>query len=205
MTAWRLKSYSLRTLLLVPVMFGGIWWWSTWPDRTANSFVTHLANHDMANVRQMLGLSPKDGLPLFAADDHPWGISADFGLPQFQRRSSIDWLLARGGFSIDASHASDRFRHCGFFVSRGAIRYSGVLAGPNETQIDPELNLAIDPFQLQFISASDVLRELAKTDSDVPVTIGRGDDHATLFVLGPPAAVAKIRARLAELDKPERK
>lgn len=201
MTVWRFRI-SLKMFLLLPVIVAGIWWWSTWPDRTARRFVTHLVDRDLANVSQMLGLEPNDGLPFFAAPDHPWGVPVEIGVPQFQRRSFADWLLARGSFSIEASHKRGRFHHGGFVVCRGAIDYSGALTALDEAPSDPGLDLTVDSFGLKFRAAPDILRELSQTDSDVPVTLGVSTDGSTLFISGPSAAVAKTRLRLGELDKP---
>jgi hypothetical protein len=199
---WRCLRFDLRALLLVPIIVGGMLWWSTWPDRTARKFVQHLANHDLLAVRRMLELSTESALPVFASVDHPCGQAASFSRPQFQHRTFVDRLLARGSFRIEASHVGGRrLRHSGLSVKRGAVCYSGVLFRPNKVRMEPESKLRFDPYRLQFASASDVLRELMATDSDIPVTIEVDSNDRRLIISGPPKEVERIRARLSELDK----
>jgi len=51
---WRRFRFGMRTLLFLPVLVGGVWWWSTWPERTARRFVRLLTERDVQAVQGML-------------------------------------------------------------------------------------------------------------------------------------------------------
>lgn len=70
--------YRLRTLLLLPVLFGAGWFWITWPDRTLDRLLIALDNGDMETAKLMIDstdyrLSFDDGLRLRHAKDKTLG------------------------------------------------------------------------------------------------------------------------------------
>jgi hypothetical protein len=50
----RLIRFRLRTLLALPIVFAAVWWWVTWPERSAHRFVDLLAAGDVKAARAMI-------------------------------------------------------------------------------------------------------------------------------------------------------
>jgi hypothetical protein len=51
-------QFSLRILLLLPVVFAALWWWVTWPDRTLREFRRLVAEGHHEAAASMLVFDP---------------------------------------------------------------------------------------------------------------------------------------------------
>ena len=93
----RLFRFRLRTLLALPIVFAAMWWWVTWPERSANKFVGLLAAGDIEAARAMI-----DGPQPTAAF---WQIvssgKVEFERLTFQSASWNEYLTAQRQFNFD--------------------------------------------------------------------------------------------------------
>ena len=126
----RCFRFGMRTLLLLPVLVGGVWWWGTWPERTAGRFVKLIAEGDVQAARSMLAST----VPKVTRDDSDsrnneldmWGVAQEggeqFDQPGFHPRSLVDRLFGRGTFSVSADRGKVRLYYGSFIARWGAIR-----------------------------------------------------------------------------------
>jgi hypothetical protein len=107
----RFLRFRLRTLLLLPAVFAAIWWWVTWPERTARRFVSLLAAGDFEAAQAMFestqpfeeffwpGVSKANAFPLLTFRGSRW-VDLATGRREFNINPSL--LANRGGASFVA-------------------------------------------------------------------------------------------------------
>ena len=119
-------QFGLRAMMLVPVFIGAVWWWSTWPERTARKFVHYLVMGDVAAAQKMMRDSTSPDLASL------WKVSekgeSQFIAPLIKSRSLTDWLYSRGEFNVDADQQALRTYFGSFVASRGSVRPNSDLA-----------------------------------------------------------------------------
>jgi hypothetical protein len=132
-------QFGLRPFMLVPVLVAAVWWWSTWPERTARRFVHYLAAGDVAAARNMMRNSTPSEL------ESLWKVSEKgeslFIAPLMKSRSRADWLYSRGEFNVDADQQSLRTYFGSFIASRGSVRPNSELA-PKQLTVFRTRNLS---------------------------------------------------------------
>jgi hypothetical protein len=92
----RFVRYSLRTLLVLPMLFAAAWWWLTWPERTAQRFV-RLLNDDPNAAKAMVDGRPKPSLGFWKIATSP---QCSFVLPTITSASWADCVAARRPFEV---------------------------------------------------------------------------------------------------------
>ena len=109
----RLFRFRLRTLLALPIVFAAAWWWLTWPERSANTFVELLAEGNVAAAQAMI-----DGPPL---SDAFWQIVTsgrfNFTRPSFPTASWREYMHGERQFDFDWEFKNSS-RRLGPFVAR---------------------------------------------------------------------------------------
>ncbi len=109
---WHPWRFSLRTLLMVPLVVGGIVTWTAWPDRTFNRFQQLVRNGNIDEACDMMRFG--DGCT-FAVGVRGPGLSfiidnttlswvqlsgTTIGMVQLDPRSLNDVVMARRHFSL---------------------------------------------------------------------------------------------------------
>jgi hypothetical protein len=117
-TRRRFPRFSLRTLLLLPVLFAAAWWWITWPERTARRFVELLSAGDFESARKMCDESQPIELIWMLARMPEFTFAA----PVVHDQSWGERLAGRRQFQIPWSFESNRGNLKGLVASRGRIR-----------------------------------------------------------------------------------
>ena len=152
-------QFGLRTFMLVPVLVAAVWWWSTWPQRTARRFVHYLVAGDVAAARSMMQNSTPSEL------ESLWQVSekgeSQFIAPLMKSRSLADWLYSRGEFNVDADQQKLRTYFGSFVASRGSVRTNSELA-PKQLTV----------FRTRNLSGEDALGRIrAEFNSNAPARI----------------------------------
>ena len=128
--AFKRIRFGLRTLLCVPLFVATVWWWTSWPERTAKRFVGLLNKGNVVAAQAMLVAQPVN--PAVAEKDPVWpdiwdlAVQEDVSLigSELRSRSISDVVGATGEFSISKGNLSN-VQHLnlgGFAVVRGRIR-----------------------------------------------------------------------------------
>lgn len=132
-------------MMFVPVLVGGIWWWHTWPERTARRFHQYLVQ---GNVEAAQAMSQSQ-----LASDFAWVVKSgesEFLPPRIHGRSWSDWFFSRGEFNVNADQEARRFYFGRFVVSRGTVK-------PPKSLDEPVIVIA---YQIQFLSADVALQKI---------------------------------------------
>lgn len=185
--------------MFVPVLVGGVWWWSTWPERTARRFVILIAAGDVQAARSMLAAAPE-----IVADDSAsrnakfdmWGVAergeVQFNQPGFHPRSPIAWLVARGDFSVSAEKQKVRIYYGGFVARRGVVQPLN--------ELEPSMLLMV--YSIRHVDVEHVLAKMkSEFTPGLPMRIAADEEQNRLILAGPKEAHDEFAKFLRGVDQ----
>lgn len=191
---WVRFRFGLRTLLALPLIVGGVWWWGTWPDRTARQFVALLSEGKVEAAKSMLRsqqteLAPNEFDIWSAAERH--GVRL---VPStVQGRSAVDVLAGRGNFTVrsEFEYVKLQIYFGEFMACRGYVQplnttgQQASFRGISLNNIDVES--AMSKLQTKFAPTS-------------PVKLAVNERGNSIIVMGDEAVCGQLETMLKELD-----
>jgi len=135
--------FGLRTLLCIPLIVAGVWWWTSWPTRTAQRFVDLLNDGNVEAAQAML-VEPteKPDANESQIKFDMWRLAAEqpdaFVGSELSPRTFADMIGAAGEFRISQVNVAqkNRYFHFGSYaVVRGRIRPSKADSSDNFVMI----------------------------------------------------------------------